>query len=281
MPKYELEATVSQPLKKAVKTRVKAIVENQGDLVHHEKNDATHLDYDGDESIIKPIRLRPFGKFRNRAKQLRSVIVNVSTIPSEQIDINVKIQRIVEAILFVAKQPMTAKQILLTFPELEQPTLPEVQGAIEAIAEEYKYRPIELKQVASGYRFQIKQDLSHWVSRLFEEKPPKYSRALLETLAIIAYRQPVTRADIEDIRGVSVSSSIIQTLLEREWVRVVGHKETPGRPGLYGTTKQFLDYFNMTALNELPTLEEIKHLEGAIDSTKQPMQVMSEQQDTA
>ena len=281
MPKYELEATVSQPLKKVVKTRVKAIVENQGDLVHHEKIDATHLDYDGDESIIKPIRLRPFGKFRNRVKQSRSVIVNVSTTPSEQFDINVKIQRIVEAILFVAKQPMTAKQILLTFPELEQPTLPEVQGAIEAIAEEYKYRPIELKQVASGYRFQIKQDLSHWVSRLFEEKPPKYSRALLETLAIIAYRQPVTRADIEDIRGVSVSSSIIQTLLEREWVRVVGHKETPGRPGLYGTTKQFLDYFNMTALNELPTLEEIKHLEGAIDSTKQPMQVMSEQQDTA
>ena len=151
MPKYELEATVSQPLKKAVKKRVKAIVETQDDLVHHEKNDAAHLDYDGDESIIKPIRLRPFGKLRNRPKQLRSVIVNVSTTPSEQFDINVKIQRIVEAILFVAKQPMTAKQILLTFPELEQPTLQEVQVAIEAIAEEYKYRPIELKQVASGY----------------------------------------------------------------------------------------------------------------------------------
>ena len=130
MPKYELEATVSQPLKKVVKARVKAIVENQDDLVHHEKIDATHLDYDGDESIIKPIRLRPFGKLRNRPKQLRSVIVNVSTTPSEQFDINVKIQRIVEAILFVAKQPMTAKQILLTFPELEQPTLQEVQVAI-------------------------------------------------------------------------------------------------------------------------------------------------------
>jgi segregation and condensation protein B len=134
--------------------------------------------------------------------------------------------------------------------------------------------------VASGYRFQVKQDLSRWVSRLFEEKPPKYSRALLETLAIIAYRQPVTRGDIEDIRGVSVSSSIIQTLLEREWVRVVAHKEVPGRPGLYGTTKQFLDYFNITSLNELPALQEIQHLDGSIDNTQQPMQVTSEKQET-
>jgi len=134
--------------------------------------------------------------------------------------------------------------------------------------------------VASGYRFQIKQDLSHWVSRLLEEKPPKYSRALLETLAIIAYRQPVTRADIEDIRGVSVSSSIIQTLLEREWVRVVAHKEVPGRPGLYGTTKQFLDYFNITSLNQLPTLQDIKHLDELIDNTQQLMQVTSEKQET-
>ena len=133
--------------------------------------------------------------------------------------------------------------------------------------------------MASGYRFQVKQDLSRWVSRLFEEKPPKYSRALLETLAIIAYRQPVTRGDIEDIRGVSVSSSIIQILLEREWIKVVAHKEAPGRPGLYGTTKQFLDYFNITSLNELPTLQEIQHLDGSIDSTQQPMQVTSEKQE--
>ncbi|UOA10907.1 SMC-Scp complex subunit ScpB [Methylobacter sp. S3L5C] len=175
---------------------------------------------------------------------------------------------------------MTAKQVLHVFPELEQPELQEIQLAIEAITEDYKSRPIELKQVASGYRFQIKQDLSRWVSRLFEEKPPKYSRALLETLAIIAYRQPVTRADIEDIRGVSVSSSIIQTLLEREWVRVVAYKETPGRPGLYGTTKQFLDYFNITSLNELPTLQDIQHLDESLDNTQQPMQVTSEKQET-
>ena len=197
-----------------------------------------------------------------------------------EFEVNVKTKRIVEAILFAAKRPMTAKQVQQVFPELEQPELHEIQAAIEAITEDYRSRPIELKQVASGYRFQVKQELSRWVSRLFEEKPPKYSRALLETLAIIAYRQPVTRGDIEDIRGVSVSSSIIQTLLEREWIRVVAHKEAPGRPGLYGTTKQFLDYFNITSLNELPTLQEIQHLDGSIDNTQQPMQVTSEKQET-
>ena len=206
--------------------------------------------------------------------------MNVSSPVTEQPEINVKTKRIVEAILFAAKRPMTVKQVQQVFPELEQPELEDIHAAIESITEDYNNRPIELKQVASGYRFQVKQDLSRWVSRLFEEKPPKYSRALLETLAIIAYRQPVTRGDIEDIRGVGVSSSIIQTLLEREWVRVVAHKEVPGRPGLYGTTKQFLDYFNMTSLNELPALQEIQHLDGSIDNTQQPMQVTSEKQET-
>ena len=206
--------------------------------------------------------------------------MNTTSPVIEQPEANTKTKRIVEAILFAAKRPMTAKQVQQVFPELEQPELQEIQTAIEAITEDYKFRPIELKQVASGYRFQIKQDLSRWVSRLFEEKPPKYSRALLETLAIIAYRQPVTRGDIEDIRGVSVSSSIIQTLLEREWVRVVGHKEVPGRPGLYGTTKQFLDYFNITTLTELPTLLEIQHLDGSIDNRQPHSQVTSEKQAT-
>lgn len=233
-----------------------------------------------EERLAVPIRLRPLGKFRQQHKPLKPTTLNTPSSVTEQPDINVKTKRIVEAILFVAKRPMTAKQVLHVFPELEQPDLQEIQSAIAAITEEYKSRPIELKQVASGYRFQIKQDLSRWVSRLFEEKPPKYSRALLETLAIIAYRQPVTRADIEDIRGVSVSSSIIQTLLEREWVRVVAYKETPGRPGLYGTTKQFLDYFNITSLNELPTLQDIQHLDESIDNTQQPMQVTSEKQET-
>jgi segregation and condensation protein B len=196
-----------------------------------------------------------------------------------------EIKRIVEAILFAANRPMTARQVQQVFPELEQPGLQEIQAAIDAIIEEYRFRPVELKQVASGYRFQVKQELSRWVSRLFEEKPPKYSRALLETLAIIAYRQPVTRGDIEDIRGVSVSSSIIQTLLERDWIRIVAHKEVPGRPGLYGTTKQFLDYFNITAINELPTLQEIQNLDlsidEAIDNMQQSMQVESEKQETS
>ena len=240
-----------------------------------------------EEPAINPARLHArakdilsvAGRLRIRRRQLTTTL-NTPFTATEKLDNNVKTKRIVEAILFAAKRPMTAKQVQQVFPELEQPELQEIQAAIEAITEDYKFRPIELKQVASGYRFQVKQDLSRWVSRLFEEKPPKYSRALLETLAIIAYRQPVTRGDIEDIRGVSVSSSIIQTLLEREWVRVVAHKEVPGRPGLYGTTKQFLDYFNMTSLNELPALQEIQNLEGPIDNTQQSMQVTSEKQET-
>ncbi|MGJ0485408.1 MAG: SMC-Scp complex subunit ScpB [Methylomicrobium sp.] len=192
-----------------------------------------------------------------------------------------EIQSIVEAILFAANRPMTCKDIQQVFPEIEQPDLAEIQAAVEAVIEDYQSRPIELKQVASGYRFQVRQELSRWVQRLFEEKPPKYSRALLETLAIIAFRQPVTRGDIEDIRGVSVSSGIIQTLLEREWIRVVAHKEVPGRPGLYGTTKQFLDYFNIKLLSELPTLEQIQELDPAPEVTQEaPEQEASEKQET-
>jgi len=168
-----------------------------------------------------------------------------------------QLKRIVEAILFAAGKPMSVKQIQQVFPELEQPEMPAIQTAIEAISQDYADRPVGLIHLASGYRFQVKEGMAYWVSRLFEEKPPRYSRALLETLAIIAYRQPVTRGEIEDIRGVSVSSGIIQTLLEREWIRVIAHKESPGRPALYGTTKQFLDYFNLNALTELPTLEDL------------------------
>ncbi len=180
------------------------------------------------------------------------------------------IKHIVEAILFAAHRPMSVKQIQQVFPELEQPELTEIQAAIDAIIDDYSLRPIELKCVASGYRFQVNAELSPWVARLFEEKPPKYSRALMETLAIIAYRQPVTRGDIEDIRGVSVSSSIIQTLLEREWIKVIGQKPVPGRPSLYGTSKQFLDYFNLSTLTELPTLEEIHSLNESIADNPTP-----------
>jgi segregation and condensation protein B len=198
----------------------------------------------------------------------------------EILDVNMEIKRIVEAIIFAANRPMTIKQIQQVFPEIEQPEAIEILGAIESITEDYRDRPIELKKVASGYRFQVRQELARWVSRLFEEKPPRYSRALLETLAIIAYRQPVTRGDIEDIRGVSVSTSIIQTLLERDWIKVVAHKEAPGRPGLYGTTKQFLDYFNVTTLNDLPTLQEIQDLDLSLDNPQHILQEESEKQTT-
>ncbi len=174
---------------------------------------------------------------------------------------------------------MTVKQLQQTFPELEQPEIETLQKAVDEIVEDYATRPVALKKVASGYRFQVKPELSFWVGRLFEEKPPRYSRALLETLAIIAYRQPVTRGDIEDIRGVAVSSNIIRTLLEREWIRIIAHKEVPGRPALYGTTKQFLDYFDLSSLHELPTLQEIKELDLSVASNQQLMQEQSEQQE--
>ncbi len=127
--------------------------------------------------------------------------------------------------------------------------------------EEYQHGGIELKQVASGFRLQVRSDYETWVARLWEQKPPRYSRALMETLALIAYRQPITRGEIEDIRGVSVSTNIIRTLEERDWVKSLGHKEVPGRPTLYGTTREFLDYFNLKSLNELPTLAEIRDID--------------------
>lgn len=184
-------------------------------------------------------------------------VMAVSSHPAQVVDVNTR--RIVEAMLFATSKPMTVKQIQDAFPELEQPDALDIQASLDVIARDYADRPIGLKHLASGYRFQVRENYAPWVSRLFEEKPPRYSRALLETLAIIAYRQPTTRGEIEDIRGVSVSTGIIQTLLEREWIRVIGHKDVPGRPALYATTRQFLDYFNLTSLNQLPTLELIQN----------------------
>lgn len=197
---------------------------------------------------------------------------------SNTTELDMETKRIVEALLFAADRPMTVKQLQNVFPELERPDSGEIQAAIEAIIEDYRQRPVGLCLVASGYRFQVREEMAPWVSRLFAEKPPKYSRALLETIAIIAYRQPVTRGDIEDIRGVSVSSNMLRTLLEREWIKVVAHKETPGRPALYGTTRQFLDYFNLASLSELPTLQEIQEFEPASINTIQSDQEQSENQ---
>lgn len=172
-----------------------------------------------------------------------------------------KLKNIIEAALMAVAKPMNIEQLMQLFAEDERPSNNAIKEAVNLLIEESSQRGVELKEVASGYRYQAKQEYSEWLSRLWEEKPAKYSRAALETLALIAYRQPVTRAEIEDVRGVGVSSSIIKTMIEREWIRVVGHRDVPGRPALYATTKQFLDYFNMKSLDELPTLAEIKDLE--------------------
>jgi segregation and condensation protein B len=144
------------------------------------------------------------------------------------------------------------------FEDDERPPKDQIKAALDEIESDCRGRGFELKQVASGYRFQVIQGLATWVNRLWEEKPKRYSRAMLETLALIAYRQPLTRGDIEAVRGVAVSSDIIKSLQEREWVRIVGHRDVPGRPALYATTKKFLDYFNVKSLDHLPALSEIK-----------------------
>lgn len=162
--------------------------------------------------------------------------------------------RILEGALMAAGQPVPLERLAHLFPEQERPAASEIRDALTELSSVYTNRAIELKELASGYCFQVRSDLSPWVSRLWDERPPRYSRALLETLALIAYRQPVTRAEIEDIRGVSVSSQIMKTLLEREWVRVVGCRDVPGKPSLYATTKQFLDYFGLKSLDELPEI---------------------------
>ena len=173
-----------------------------------------------------------------------------------------QLKQILEAALMAAGEPLTIDKMLTLFVEdKEPPTRDAVKAAIKLIEQESESRGIELKKVSSGYRFQAKKDFSQWVSRLWEEKPARYSRALLETLVLIAYKQPITRGEVEQVRGVAVSTNIIKTLLERDWVKVVGHREVPGRPALYSTTKAFLDYFNLKSLDELPTLAEIRDLE--------------------
>jgi segregation and condensation protein B len=171
-----------------------------------------------------------------------------------------RLKQIAEAILLAAGRPLTLDQLLVLFEEHERPERAGLREALEALAGDFDGRGIELVQVASGYRIQVKDDMQPWVSRLWEEKPARYSRALLETLALIAYRQPITRGEIEEVRGVSVSTSIMKTLQEREWVRVVGHREVPGHPAMYGTTREFLDYFNLKSLDELPSLAELRDL---------------------
>jgi segregation and condensation protein B len=166
--------------------------------------------------------------------------------------------QILEGAILAAGKPLTVQKMAELFEEPERPANTEIREALKEIAEYYENRGFELLEVASGFRFQVRQQLSPWVGRLWVERPAKYSRALLETLSLIAYRQPITRGEIEEIRGVAVSSNIIKTLHEREWIRVVGHRDVPGRPAMYATTRLFLDYFNLKNLEQLPALAEIR-----------------------
>ena len=173
-----------------------------------------------------------------------------------------EIKNIVEAVLLAAEEPMNLKQLRALFSDNEALSTQDISQALAGLQEDYAERGIELKEVASGFRIQTRPKVQTWVSRLWEEKPKKYSRALLETLALIAYRQPITRGEIEDVRGVSVSTNIIRTLMDREWIRVLGYRDVPGKPAMFGTTRQFLDYFNLKSLQDLPSLAEIKELDA-------------------
>ena len=168
------------------------------------------------------------------------------------------LRQILEAAIMVSDKPMDVSHLEKLFDEKERPHRDEIRAALDEITTDCRDKGFELVKVSSGYRFQTKQSLSAWVSRVWEEKPKKFSRAMLETLALIAYRQPTTRGDIESVRGVSVSSDIIRVLDERGWIRVVGHRDVPGKPELLATTKEFLDYFNLKSLDQLPSLAEIK-----------------------
>jgi len=168
---------------------------------------------------------------------------------------------VLEAVLLAAGRPVSVDQMLELFEESQRPSVEEVNAALEELAGRCADRACELREVASGWRMQVRAQYADVVSRLWQERPSRYSRALLETLALIAYRQPITRSEIEDIRGVTVSSTIMRTLHERNWIRVVGHREVPGRPELLGTTREFLDYFGLKSLDDLPTLAELRDLD--------------------
>jgi segregation and condensation protein B len=171
------------------------------------------------------------------------------------------VKNVVEAALLAAGRPLTMDELVSVFDERDGSNADEIRAAIAALALEYESRGLELLEVASGYRIQIKAAVAQPVARLWQERPAKYSRAFLETLALVAYRQPITRGEIEQIRGVAVNPHIIKTLHERNWIRVVGHRDVPGKPELLGTTREFLDYFSLKKLDDLPTLAQLKELE--------------------
>ena len=165
-------------------------------------------------------------------------------------------KKIIESLIFSSPNPISIKQLKDFFSEEDLSGI-SIQSVIDEIAENYKDSGVQLKKVASGFRFQVAEDCNEWVSNFYPEKPQKYSRALMETLALIIYRQPITRTEIESVRGVSVSSNIIKTLLEREWIKILGYKDAPGKPAIFGTTKEFLNSHNLVSINQLPKLDDI------------------------
>ena len=176
---------------------------------------------------------------------------------------HVKLEAILKAILFTANKPLTEKLLQRFFSESERPTLKMIRAALLEIEKAFQDEVIQLRKLASGYVLQVRETFSPWVSRLLEEKPARYSRALLETLSIIAYRQTITRAEIESIRGVAVATSMIRILEDRAWIRVIGHRDLPGKPDIYGTTASFLDYFNCETLSDLPPIGDCDALREA------------------
>ena len=187
-----------------------------------------------------------------------------------------QLKPIVEAALLASTQPLTVRQLGELFTDADEVDHGQIAQALEALAQDCDGRGVELREVASGFRYQVRQDVHPWITRMWTERPSRYSRALLETLALIAYRQPITRPEIEQIRGVVVSSNIIKTMEEREWIRVVGYRDMPGKPALFGTTRAFLDYFNLKSLDELPPLSAIRDMEDPqlrLEQTALPVHV--------
>ena len=173
-----------------------------------------------------------------------------------------KLSQVIEAVLLSASRPIDVQEIERVFPEDEKPTREEIRRALQDIEEQCKDRGVELKKVSSGYRLQVRQTLSSYVAKLWEERPQRFSKATLETLALIAYRQPITRGEIEEIRGVTIGTQLMRGLMERGWVKIVGQRDVPGRPSLYSTTKEFLDYFGLQHLRELPDLPDLPDLQS-------------------
>ena len=183
--------------------------------------------------------------------------------------------KVLEALLLAAAKPLSVESIAEVFDEDTRPNTRQIKAAIEQLSADISGRSYQISEVASGFRLQVRAEYSAWVGRLWEERPQRYSRAMLETLALIAYRQPITRGEIEDVRGVAVNTSIMKTLLEREWIRVVGYKDVPGKPAMLATTKTFLDYFNLRGLDQLPNLTELQALQPVADELSEAVEAVT------